>query len=158
MLRHVRYGHEVTGGEWDESTQRWEVRTTAGTFDAQFVISGMGPLSNPIPPDIPGLATFTGHCFHSARWDHDHDLTGKRVAVIGTGSSAAQFVPEIQPKVGPAARVPAHPGMDVPPDEPAHHRRRAGGLPAVPGRRSGRCGPGSTSTGRWSDSWCSIPA
>jgi cation diffusion facilitator CzcD-associated flavoprotein CzcO len=100
VLRHVRYGHEVIGGEWDESAQRWEVRTTAGDFDAQFVISGMGPLSNPIPPDIPGLDSFTGHRFHSARWDHDHDLTGKRVAVIGTGSSAAQFIPEIQPKVG----------------------------------------------------------
>ncbi|HZI39554.1 MAG TPA: NAD(P)/FAD-dependent oxidoreductase, partial [Acidimicrobiia bacterium] len=75
VLRHVRYGHEVTGGEWDESTRRWEVRTIRGTFDAQFVISGMGPLSNPIPPEIPGLESFTGHCFHSARWDHDHDLT-----------------------------------------------------------------------------------
>jgi cation diffusion facilitator CzcD-associated flavoprotein CzcO len=100
VLRHVRFGHEVIGGEWDESAGRWEVRTTAGMFDAQFVISGMGPLSNPIPPDIPGLATFTGHRFHSARWDHDHDLTSERVAVIGTGSSAAQFIPEIQPKVG----------------------------------------------------------
>ena len=100
VLRHVRFGHDVTGGQWDDSTGRWEVRTTAGTFDAQFVISGMGPLSNPVPPDIPGLGTFTGHRFHSARWDHDHDLTGERVAVIGTGSSAAQFVPEIQPKVG----------------------------------------------------------
>jgi cation diffusion facilitator CzcD-associated flavoprotein CzcO len=100
VLRHVRFRHEVTGGEWDESTQRWEVRTASGAFEAQFVISGMGPLSNPIPPEIPGLDTFTGHSFHSARWDHDHDLTGERVAVIGTGSSAAQFVPEIQPKVG----------------------------------------------------------
>ena len=100
VLRHVRFRSEVTGGDWDESTSRWEVRTTAGTFEAQFVISGMGPLSNPIPPEIPGLDTFTGHSFHSARWDHDHDLTGERVAVIGTGSSAAQFVPEIQPKVG----------------------------------------------------------
>src|SRR5688500_11816110 len=100
VLRHVRFRHEVTGGEWDESAQRWQVRTTAGAFAAQFVISGMGPLSNPVPPEIPGLDTFAGHSFHSARWDHDHDLTGKRVAAIGTGSSAAQFIPEIQPKVG----------------------------------------------------------
>jgi cation diffusion facilitator CzcD-associated flavoprotein CzcO len=114
VLRHVRYEHEVTGGTWDESTQRWEVRTTAGTFDAQFVISGMGPLSNPIPPEIPGLETFTGHCFHSARWDHDHDLTGKRVAVIGTGSSAAQFVPEIQPKVGKLLVFQRTPGWTFP--------------------------------------------
>jgi cation diffusion facilitator CzcD-associated flavoprotein CzcO len=114
VLRHVRYGHEVTGGEWNESTGRWEVRTTAGTFDAQFVISGMGPLSNPIPPDIPGLETFTGHCFHSARWDHDHDLTGKRVAVIGTGSSAAQFIPEIQPEVGQLFVFQRSPGWTFP--------------------------------------------
>ncbi len=115
VLRHVRYGHEVTGGEWNESTKRWEVRTTAGnTFDVQFVISGMGPLSNPIPPDIPGLETFTGHCFHSARWDHDHDLTGKRVAVIGTGSSAAQFIPEIQPKVGKLSVFQRTPGWTFP--------------------------------------------
>ncbi|MGH8973327.1 MAG: flavin-containing monooxygenase [Acidimicrobiia bacterium] len=99
VLGHVRYGHEVTGGEWDDAAQRWVVRTTAATFEAQFLISGMGPLSNPVPPDIPGLETFAGHSFHSARWDHDHDLSGKRVAVIGTGSSAAQFIPEIQPRV-----------------------------------------------------------
>ena len=91
-----------------------QVRTTAGTFDAQFVISGMGPLSNPIPPAIPGLETFTGHRFHSARWDHDHDLTGKRVAVIGTGSSAAQFVPEIQPKVGKLLVFQRTPGWTFP--------------------------------------------
>ncbi len=74
----------------------------------------MGPLSNPIPPDIPGLDTFTGHCFHSARWDHDHDLAGERVAVIGTGSSAAQFVPEIQPKVGRLLVFQRTPGWTFP--------------------------------------------
>jgi cation diffusion facilitator CzcD-associated flavoprotein CzcO len=114
VLGHVRYSHEVIGGDWDESTQRWEVRTTAGRFNAQFVISGMGPLSNPIPPDIPGLETFAGHRFHSARWDHDHDLAGKRVAVIGTGSSAAQFVPEIQPKVGSLLVFQRTPGWTFP--------------------------------------------
>jgi len=114
VLRHVRFGHEVTGGDWNESTQRWEVRTTAGPFDAQFVISGMGPLSNPIPPDIPGLDSFTGHRFHSARWDHHHDLTGKRVAVIGTGSSAAQFIPEIQPKVAELLVFQRTPGWTFP--------------------------------------------
>jgi cation diffusion facilitator CzcD-associated flavoprotein CzcO len=114
VLGHVRYEHEVTGGTWNESTQRWEVRTAAATFDAQYVISAMGPLSNPIPPEIPGLATFTGHSFHSARWDHDHDLAGKRVAVIGTGSSAAQFVPEIQPKVGKLLVFQRTPGWTFP--------------------------------------------
>ncbi|WP_214367242.1 flavin-containing monooxygenase [Pseudonocardia sp. H11422] len=114
VLRHVRFGHEVIGGEWNETTQRWLLHTAAGDVEAQFVISGMGPLSNPIPPDISGLDTFAGHTFHSARWDHDHDLTGKRVAVIGTGSSAAQFVPEIQPKVGKLLVFQRTPGWTFP--------------------------------------------
>ena len=114
VMGHVRFGHEVTGGEWDEGAQRWQVRTTAGSFDARYLISGMGPLSNPLPPDIPGLETFTGHRFHSARWDHDHDLTGERVAVIGTGSSAAQFIPEIQPKVAQLLVFQRTPGWTFP--------------------------------------------
>ncbi len=59
----------------------------------------MGPLSNPALPDIPGVESFAGTCFHSARWDHEHDLAGERVAVVGTGCSAAQLIPEIQPRV-----------------------------------------------------------
>ncbi len=114
VMGHVRFGHEVTGGEWDEGAQRWLVTTTSGTFDAQFLISGMGPLSNPVPPDIAGLETFTGHRFHSARWDHDHDLSGERVAVIGTGSSAAQFIPEIQPQVGELLVFQRTPGWTFP--------------------------------------------
>lgn len=114
VMRHVRFGHEVTGGDWDEPAQRWLVRTTSGSFDAQFLISGMGPLSNPVPPDIPGLDTFRGHSFHSARWDHAYDLSGKRVAVIGTGSSAAQFIPEIQPKVSELLVFQRTPGWTFP--------------------------------------------
>ncbi|MCW2613809.1 MAG: NAD(P)/FAD-dependent oxidoreductase [Frankiales bacterium] len=92
---HVRLETEVLGGEWDDDAQRWRLRTSRGDVEAQFVVSAMGPLSNPSVPDIPGLEDFRGHVFHSGRWDHDHDLTGERVGVIGTGSSAAQFVPEI---------------------------------------------------------------
>ena len=114
VMPHVRYDHEVTAADWDEGAGRWTVESAGGTFDAQFVISGMGPLSNPVPPDIAGLDTFEGHMFHSARWDHDHDLTGKRVAVIGTGSSAAQFVPEIQPKVAKLTVFQRTPGWTFP--------------------------------------------
>ncbi len=96
---HLRLGHEVTGADWDADAGLWHVQTSAGPLDARFLVSGMGPLTNPIPPKIPGLDAFAGACFHSARWDHDHDLTGERVAVIGTGSSASQFVPEIAPRV-----------------------------------------------------------
>ena len=65
-------------------------------MQASVLVSGAGPLSEPAYPDLPGLDTFTGTTFHSATWDHDHDLTGERVAVIGTGASAVQFVPHVQ--------------------------------------------------------------
>ena len=95
---YVRLGHEVLGADWDEDAGLWHVQTAGGPIDARFLVSGMGPLTNPIAPDIAGLDTFTGTVFHSGSWNHEHDLTGERVAVIGTGSSAAQFVPEIAPK------------------------------------------------------------
>ncbi|WHT17721.1 NAD(P)/FAD-dependent oxidoreductase [Crossiella sp. CA-258035] len=96
---HIRFGHDVERADWDEARGRWIVRTSQGTFAAKVLVSGMGPLCEPQLPDIKGLDTFQGHAFHSARWDHDYDLTGKKVAVIGTGASAIQFVPQIQPKV-----------------------------------------------------------
>jgi cation diffusion facilitator CzcD-associated flavoprotein CzcO len=95
----IRFGHEVIGADWDDERQRWSIETTAGDVEAQFLISGMGPLSHPALPAIPGIESFAGSCFHSARWDHEHDLGGERVAVIGTGCSAAQLIPEIQPRV-----------------------------------------------------------
>jgi cation diffusion facilitator CzcD-associated flavoprotein CzcO len=95
----IRLNHEVTAAEWDDDARRWRIETAAGTtFVARVVVSGMGPLAEPKIPDIPGLDRFEGETFHSARWNHDYDLTGKRVASIGTGASAIQYVPEIQPK------------------------------------------------------------
>jgi cation diffusion facilitator CzcD-associated flavoprotein CzcO len=99
VANHVRLGHDVLRADWDDSQQRWLVQTSAGPVQAQFLISAMGPLSERSLPDIAGLDTFEGACFHSAGWDHSYDLVGKRVAVIGTGASAAQFIPEIQPMV-----------------------------------------------------------
>lgn len=96
---HLRFNHELRGAAWDEESQRWRLETSAGTYTARVLIGGMGPFSEPKIPDLPGLAGFEGKVFHSARWDHDYDLSNKRVAVIGTGASAIQFVPEIQPKV-----------------------------------------------------------
>ncbi|CAM3295510.1 NAD(P)/FAD-dependent oxidoreductase [Kibdelosporangium persicum] len=94
---HIRYNTEVTAAEWDG---RWRVATASGdTFEFDVLIPAVGQLSRPAMPDIPGTDTFQGHSFHSARWDHDHDLSGRRVAVIGTGASAIQFVPRIQPLV-----------------------------------------------------------
>ena len=98
LTEHLRLSHEVLGADWDEDAGLWHVHTSGGDVDTRFLVSGMGPLTNPVDPEIPGLETFAGTCFHSGSWDHDHDLTGERVAVIGTGSSAAQFVPEIAPR------------------------------------------------------------
>jgi cation diffusion facilitator CzcD-associated flavoprotein CzcO len=96
---HICYGHEVLGAQWDDDRQLWEVQTSQGTLTAGVLISGMGALHEPSIPDLPGMESFEGTTFHSAEWDHDHDLTGKRVAVIGTGASAIQFVPRIRPRV-----------------------------------------------------------
>ena len=96
---HLRLGHAVTGAHWDDGSGRWVVVTDRGTWRARFLLTGVGALSDPSIPDLPGLADFSGRVFHSAQWDHDYDLTGKRVAVVGTGASAIQFVPQIQPQV-----------------------------------------------------------
>ncbi|MFE7409607.1 flavin-containing monooxygenase [Streptomyces laurentii] len=96
---HLRLSHEVTRTTWNADELRWDIETSRGTFSADVVVSATGPLSDPKIPDIPGLDGFTGKVFHSARWDHDYDLTGKRVAVVGTGASAIQIVPAIQPRV-----------------------------------------------------------
>ncbi|HXJ48630.1 MAG TPA: NAD(P)/FAD-dependent oxidoreductase [Candidatus Acidoferrum sp.] len=96
---HIRYQHEVQSAAWDESAARWRIETTRGPFSADVLVAAVGPLSEPSIPAIPGLDEFPGPHFHSAAWNHDVDLTGKRVAVIGTGASAIQLVPRIQPRV-----------------------------------------------------------
>ncbi|GAB2993851.1 NAD(P)/FAD-dependent oxidoreductase [Amycolatopsis acidiphila] len=100
VLDRVRLNTEVTGAEFDSGTGRWRVETGDGeTFEADVLIPAVGQLSRRAMPDIPGADTFAGEIFHSAEWNHEVDLAGKRVAVIGTGASAIQFVPQIQPKV-----------------------------------------------------------
>ncbi|WP_375574766.1 flavin-containing monooxygenase [Paracidovorax oryzae] len=100
LLRHVRLRSEVASAAWDESAQRWMVQLQGGQrLDAQFLVSGTGQLSRPALPAIAGIERFAGPSFHSARWDHGVDLAGKRVAVIGTGASAIQFVPAIAGRV-----------------------------------------------------------
>lgn len=100
VLPHVRFHHEALSSHWSDADGCWIIRTTAGEFRARFAIMACGPMHEPVYPDVPGLKEFAGEIFHSARWRHDLDLRGKRVAVIGTGASAIQFVPEIQPLVG----------------------------------------------------------
>jgi cation diffusion facilitator CzcD-associated flavoprotein CzcO len=100
VLPHVRFGTEMTSAHWDEAEARWRIDTSTGSITADVLIAAQGPLSDPLVPDLPGLDSFQGTKFHSAGWDHDHRLDGERVAVIGTGASAIQFVPKIQPRVG----------------------------------------------------------
>jgi 4-hydroxyacetophenone monooxygenase len=99
----IRFGVEAAGAEYDAATQRWTVRTTDGErIHAHAVITAVGQLNRPKVPDLPGMGEFRGRLFHSARWPADLDLTGKRLAVVGTGASAMQIVPAV---AGTAAHV-----------------------------------------------------
>lgn len=96
----IRCNSEVAEAWFDEEAALWRVTTTDGaSFSARALVSACGQLNRPLYPQIPGVERFAGESFHSARWRHDLDLSGKRVAVIGTGASAIQFVPAIVPKV-----------------------------------------------------------
>lgn len=101
--RHIVLHAAVESCHWDERRARWTVAIVDGRrFEADAVVLATGQLSQPALPRVPGLESFAGRAFHSAHWDHDYDLRGKRVAVIGTGASAVQFVPEI---AGKAAKL-----------------------------------------------------
>ncbi len=134
LYRSIRFGTSVTGADWDDAAGRWTLATSAGPVSARVLVAAPGTLTEPSLPDLPGLGSFAGTTFHSARWDHGHDLRGERVAVIGTGASAIQLVPAIQPDVAAAARLPAHRAVG----DAAHRARdpvaRAQLLPPRPGR------------------------
>ncbi|WP_310963185.1 flavin-containing monooxygenase [Nocardioides terrisoli] len=104
VLDRFAFGTAAEDARWDEDTRRWRVTTSRGPVEAEVLVLAAGALSEPKLPDIEGIEGFQGAVFHSAQWDHDYDLSGKRVAVIGTGASAIQIVPEL-------AKVAAH--LDV---------------------------------------------
>ena len=100
LLQHINFGAEVSAASYNESEQIWQVRLKNGqVLHSQMLITAMGQLSQPAFPNIEGRESFTGPSFHSAQWDHSIDLSDKRVAVIGTGASAIQFVPAIAQRV-----------------------------------------------------------
>lgn len=99
---HIAFRVTFLGAQWDAQHQHWMIETSAGPVTATVLVSAAGPWNEPVIPDLPGQDEFTGVAFHSARWRHDVDLRGARIAVIGTGASAVQFVPEI---VSDAAHV-----------------------------------------------------
>src|SRR5699024_2591937 len=100
LYEYTHFGKEMTGARWDVDECRWYVTTADGdTYVGRYLVCGVGALHIPRIPQLPGIERFRGKTFHSADWDHDYDLRGKRVAVIGTGASAIQFVPQIAPEV-----------------------------------------------------------
>jgi len=101
----IRFNTEVLSADWDDAASLWHVRTRTKdgdetTIDAHALVASTGQLNQPKYPDIPGQDRFEGPSFHSARWDHDVDLTGKRVVVIGNGASASQLIPEVAKEAG----------------------------------------------------------
>jgi len=97
----IRFNTGVAALEWQDATSKWLVTTQNGdTIEARYVVSALGMFNEIVWPNIPGVESFKGEYFHSARWNHNVDLTGKRVGVVGIAASAIQFVPEIAPKVG----------------------------------------------------------
>ncbi len=99
-LDRFAFGTTLHDAHWDEDAQVWRAETDRGDLTATYLVTGTGALSEPKLPDIDGIDDFAGEVFHTARWDHDADLAGKRVAVIGTGASAIQIIPEVQPVAG----------------------------------------------------------
>ena len=114
VLDRIRTNTEVKGAHWDEERSRWRIGTSAGEHEADVLITACGQLSVPFTPPLEGLDDFEGPTFHTAEWRHDVALDGKRVAVIGTGCSAIQVVPSIQPKVAHVDVYQRSPGWTFP--------------------------------------------
>src|SRR4051794_12488569 len=130
VLDRIRFGQEVASADFDADRGQWVVATAGGdTFTADVFVPAVGQLSRPQLPNIPGRSTFRGPAFHSAEWDHGVDLAGRRVAAVGTGASAIQIVPAIQPRGGHLTGFPRAAPRIVPTPEPAPLPTRV----AVPG-------------------------
>lgn len=131
----IRFNTELKSARFDEATGQWRLKTAAGDEEAFDVfINGCGQLNRPYTPEIPGRDSFQGRTFHSARWDHGYDLAGKRVAVIGNGASAIQFVPKIAPIVADMCIFQRSPNWIVPRGDYAYSdfaKRVFGALPPV---------------------------
>ena len=130
----IHLNEEILDAEWDEEPALWHITTTRQKLDADVLVSCAGPLTEPIYPGVTGLDRFEGKMFHSNRWDSGHDLTAKRVALVGTGASGVQIAPSIQPFVGHLTVFQRTPGWVVPrPDRtiPDFEKRVLRAFPAV---------------------------
>jgi cation diffusion facilitator CzcD-associated flavoprotein CzcO len=130
----IRTGVEVESAQWDDERGRWLLETSRGPHEAELLVTACGQLSVPKVPPLPGLEGFAGPLFHTARWPEGIDLAGKRVAVVGTGCSAIQVVPAIQPVVEHVDVYQRSPGWTVPKGDfayPPWARRLFESVPAV---------------------------
>ncbi len=130
----VRCGEEVVSVELEESAGAWHVTTASGTtYAAEVVVTAVGQLSNPVVPELEGADDFTGPVFHTARWRHDVDLTGRRVAVVGTGASAIQLVPGIVDRVAAMSVFQRSAPYVVPKPDQAYGARYRAAFERLPG-------------------------
>ncbi len=141
LAEHFRFGHAVHAARFDEATGTWRVSSDRGDFTARALLLGNGALHVPSVPDIAGLDSFAGIKFHSAQWNHDAALAGKRIAVIGTGASAIQFVPQIRTQAAHVDVFQRTPPWIIPKVDPVISARQQWALEHVPGahwlRRAG---------------------
>jgi cation diffusion facilitator CzcD-associated flavoprotein CzcO len=99
VRRHIRLRTTVEGARWDEDAKVWQVALAGGeTLTARYLITATGFLSQPRTPDIPGITSFAGKVIHTTAWDDDYDLDNRRIAIIGTGATAVQLIPELAKK------------------------------------------------------------
>jgi cation diffusion facilitator CzcD-associated flavoprotein CzcO len=133
LAEHFRFGHAVNAARFDETTGTWRVSSDRGEFTARALLLGNGALHVPSLPDIAGLDSFAGIKFHSAQWNHDAALAGKRVAVIGTGASAIQFVPQIRTQAAHVDVFQRTPPWIIPKVDPVITARQRWALEHVPG-------------------------
>ncbi|WP_448625424.1 flavin-containing monooxygenase [Geodermatophilus sp. URMC 64] len=127
VLERTRFGTEVVDARFDDARRRWVLTLDDGaTLETDVIVAACGQLSRPAVPAIPGLETFAGTAFHSSAWRHDHDLTGRRVAVVGTGASAIQFLPHVAERAAATTVFQLDAPHVVPkPDRPYGPRLRA---------------------------------
>ncbi len=129
----IRLGEEFLDAAWDDDAGVWRIITTLGRMSADVLVACAGPLTEPVYPDVRGLDRFRGKMLHSSRWDHGHDLSGERVAVVGTGASAVQIVPELQRRVDRLFVLQRTPGWVVPRPEREVSEKEKRLLRKVPG-------------------------
>ena len=145
----IRTHTAVTSCSWDEQRCRWTVQDAEGnTYESDAIVIATGQLDQPALPALPGLEAFAGHTFHSAEWDHDYELEGKRVAVVGSGASAVQFVPEIAPRVGSLSVFQRTGNWFLPRENRRYPQWLRAAFERVPGLQAYRGGSSSTTPSR----------